>query len=161
MWWKHRADSRRLRDVSSGRLRPGARLFRMPARTQIYRRHDPRSRDRRDARLDFRYRKVGGSDCWPKNCGSTDQQKHARGSRENPKWKVRARIHSRDGDRATALSRPVATGAAAVHRKDWATLAGVDELAKKINDPSRALRERVAAATLIPAAILLLRDSRR
>src|SRR4029453_5146279 len=129
MWCNTRAVSRRLRDVSSGRLRPGARLFRMPARTQIYRRHDPRSRDRGYARLDFRYGKVGGSDRWPEDCESTGHRKHARSSRENPKWNVRTRIYSRDGDRAAALSRPVATGTAAAHRKDRATLASVNELA--------------------------------
>src|SRR2546423_3782138 len=132
MWWNHRADSRCLQDVSSGRLRPGARLLRMPARTQIYRRHDPRSRDCRDARFDFRYRKVGGSDRWPTNCESTGHQKHAGSPRENPKRKVRTRIYPRDGNRATALSRPITTGTAAAHRKDWATVTGVDELAKKI-----------------------------
>src|SRR6476659_2400578 len=131
MWWNHRADSCCLRDVSAGRLRPGACLLRMPARTQIYRRHDPRSRDRGDARLDFRYRKVGGSDRRPKNCESAGHQKHAGSPRENPKWKVRTRIYSRDGDRAAALSCPVATGTAAANRKDWTTIAGVDELAKK------------------------------
>ena len=58
-------------------------------------------------------------------------QKHAGSARENPKWKVRPRIYSRDGDWAAALSCPVATGTAAAHRKDWATFAGVNELAKE------------------------------
>ena len=76
------ADPARLRDARRGRLPAGDRLLRVPARAEADRRPDLRGRDRADALLDLRHRRVRRSQ--PRAAGDRRPRprEHARRARD-------------------------------------------------------------------------------